>query len=146
MSKVLQFTSSSLKIISTIQEFFHRWSVSEEASLDGRPNLDLNETMEWLHSWGTCIRRSPAYYAQSNGRAEAGVKSLKRLLMGNTGSRGFINTDAVASALLEYRNTPLRGVDKSPAQLALGRQLRDTIPLPRQRYKVSSHSEQYIKE
>ena len=57
--------------------------------------------------------------------------------MGNTGTNGTINTDAVAHALLQYRNTPLREVNKSPAELALGRQLRDTIPLPRHRYKVS---------
>ena len=59
--------------------------------------------------------------------------------MGNTGCKGTISTDAVAQALLQYRNTPLRDVNKSPAELALGRQLRDTIPLPRHRYKVSPH-------
>ena len=137
---------NSTRIISTMREFFHRWGVAEEASLDGGPNLDSHEIKEWLRSWGTRIRRSSAYYAQSNGRAEAGVKSLKRLLMGNTGSKGSINNDAVASALLQYRNTPLREINKSPAQLALGRQLRDTIPLPKQRYKVSPHWAQYLRE
>ena len=128
---------NSSKIIATIREFFHRWGVAEEASLDGGPNLDSHEIKNWLRSWGTDIRRSSAYYAHSNGRAEAGVKSLKRLLMGNTGSKGSINTDSIAQALLQYRNTPLRGIEKSPAELALGRQLRDTIPLPRNRYRVS---------
>ena len=135
---------TSSRVIATIREFFHRWGVAEEASLDGGPNLDSSEIKNWLRSWGTRIRKSSAYYAQSNGRAEAGVKSLKRLLMGNTGSRGSINTDAVAQALLQYRNTPLRGVDKSPAELALGRQLRDTLPLPRSRYKISPHWAQYL--
>ena len=131
-------------LIMLIREFFHRWGVTEEASLDGGPNLESYEIKEWLRSWGTNIRRSSAYYSQSNGRAEVGVKSLKRLLMGNTGRKGSINTDAVANALLQYRNTPLRGINKSPAQLALGRQLRDTMPLPRQRYKVSPHWAQYL--
>ena len=128
---------SSSHIITTFREFFHRWGVSEEISLDGGPNLDSAETTKWLESWGTNIRQSSAYYPQSNGRAEAGVKSLKHLLRGNTGHKGSINTDSVARALLQYRNTPLRGVGKSPAELALGRPLRDTIPLPRERYKVS---------
>ena len=99
----------------------------------------------WLANWGTDIRQSSAYYPQSNGRAEAAVKSLKRLLRGNTGHNGNINTDAVARALLQYRNTPLRGVDKSPAELAVGRQLRDTLPLPRHRYKVSPHWAQHLR-
>ena len=59
---------------------------------------------------------------------------MKRLLQGNLGRRGSLNTDEVAAALLQYRNTPLREVNKSPAQLALGREMRDTIPLPRERY------------
>ena len=79
------------------------------------------------------IRPSSAYYPQSNGKAEAAVKTLKRLLQGNTGSRGSINTDSIAKALLQHRNTPLRDVGKSPAQLALSRDLRDTIPFYRKR-------------
>ena len=95
---------------------------------------------------GTSIRKSSAYYPQSNGRAEAGVKSLKRVLRGNTGRNGSINTDNVAKALLQYRNTPLREINKSPAELALGRQLRDTLPIPRERYKVHNHWAQYLRE
>ena len=128
-----------------MREFYHCWGVSEEVSLDGGPNLDSSEMKRWLKSWGTNIRTSAAYYPQSNGRAEAGVKSLKRLLRGNTGRNGSINTDSVARALLQYRNTPLRGVDKSPAELALGRQLRDTLPLPRDRYEVSNQWEHHLR-
>ena len=76
------------------------------------------------------------YYPQSNGRAEAAVKSIKRLINGNTGNRGSINTDQIAQALLQHCNTPLRDINLSPAQLALGRELRDTMPLPRNQYKV----------
>ena len=37
---------------------------------------------------------------------------------------------------MQYRNTPLRGSNKSPAELALGRKLKDTIHLPANRYTV----------
>ena len=96
------------------------------------------EIMEWFKKWSVKIRRSSAYYPQSNGRAEAGVKSMKRLLSGNVGSKGSIHTDRVAEALLQYRNTPLRGNKRSPAQLALGREIRDTIPLQQTRYKINA--------
>ena len=85
------------------------------------------------------MRTSSAYYPQSNGRAEAAVKSAKRLLKMNTGPGGSLDTDKVTAALLQYLNTPLRGIDKSPAQLAAGRQLRDGVPAMRQHYKVDQH-------
>ena len=39
-------------------------------------------------------------------------------------------------AILQYLNTPLRGTDKSPAQLATGRQLRDGVPTARSKLLV----------
>ena len=137
-------TVSSI-IINTFREYFHRWGVPEEVSLDGGPNVASNEISNWLEDWGVSVRRSSAYYPQSNGRAEAAVKSLKRLLMGNTGRNGSINTDQVAKALLQYRNTPLRGIDRSPAELALGRKLKDSIPLPRARYEVDPNWRKTLK-
>ena len=139
-------TATSAAIINIFREFFHRWGVPEELSLDGGPNLSSTEMTNWLKDWGVHIRVSSAYYPQSNGRAEAGVKSVKRLLIGNTDNRGTLNTDQVAHALSQYRNTPLRGINKSPAQLALGRQIRDTIPLPRYRYKVSNEWRHTLKD
>ena len=64
---------------------------------------------------GVEVRSSSAYFPQSNGRAEAGVKSMKRLLMGNLGPKGYIDNDRVAKALLQYRNTPFRVGSASPA-------------------------------
>ena len=70
------FTTSSI-IINTLREFFHHWGVAEQILLDGGPNLSSHETTTWINNWGVKIRPSSTYYPQSNGRAEAGVKSLK---------------------------------------------------------------------
>ena len=129
-------STTSAAIVNVLREFFHRWGVPEEISLDGATNYTSKETTDWLEKWEVQIRLSSAYYPQSNGRAEVGVKSLKRLLDGNLGPRGSINCDKTAQALMRYRNTPLRDVDKSPAELALGRPIRDTLPLPRERYRI----------
>ena len=139
-------STASSNIINTLRECFHRWGVAEEISLDGGKNLQSNETQNWLKAWGVRVRLSSAYYPQSNGRAEAAVKSLNRLLQGNTGKRGSINTDDVAQALLQYRNTPLREINKSPAELALGRTLRDSIPLPQSRYRVDPQWAQNLQQ
>ncbi len=92
------------------------------------------------------MRVSSAYYPQSNGRAESAVKTAKRILMGNTGPGGSLNTDKVSMALLQYHNTPLRDINKSPAQLATGRQLRDGVPAHMQHYKVTIHWQRYLRD
>lgn len=57
----------------------------------------------------------------------------------NTGVGGSLDTDKFSVVLLQYLNTPLRDVNKSPAQLATGRQLHDGVPAYRQYYKVDEH-------
>ncbi len=144
----LAFFPSSTKssvILATLREFFHRWGVPEELSLDGATNLSSAEFKAFLQRWCVHKRLSAAHYPQSNGRAEAAVKSMKRLIKGHTGPGGSITTDEIALGLLQYRNTPIDG-GKSPAQLALGRELRDGIPLPRNRYCISHHWKQFLRQ
>ena len=138
-------TSKSSDVLAALREFFHRWGVPEEIALDGASNLSSKELTEFLQRWGVRRRLSSAYFPQSNGRAEAAVKSMKRLIQGHTGPRGSINTDEIALGLLQYRNTPIEG-GKSPAQLALGRELKDTMPLPRQRYHVNYQWKKLLKQ
>ena len=54
---------------------------------------------------GASVTASSAYYPQSNGQAERGVKTSKRILKNNSSSDGTINNDQVSHALLEYCNT-----------------------------------------
>lgn len=102
-------------------------------------SLDSEEMRAFYRRWGISVRTSSAQYPQSNGRAEAAVKSAKRLLRGNVGPGGQLHTSKVTQAVLQYLNSPLRDGDRSPAQLAAGRQLRDGVPAPRQQYLVRSH-------
>ena len=72
------------------------------------------------------ITSSPTY-PQSNGKAEAAVKSMKKLIAGAWTERQ-IDHSKLAWALLQYRNTPSQHDGMSPAQRLLGRPLQDTIP------------------
>ena len=146
--EVAHFPSSvkSRDVIKILREFFQRFGIPEEISLDGGPNLDSRETLGFLQTWGVTRRLSSAYYAQSNGRAEAAVKTAKRILTGNTGPRGTLDNDAASKALMQYRNTPIKGVGASPAQLLLGRSIRDSIPQPPSSYKVSSKWQQTLRQ
>ena len=132
--------------MSTLRAFFHRWGIPEEIAVDGASNLSSSEFTDFLRRWSVHRRLSSAYFPQSNGRAEAAVKSMKWLIRGHTGARGSLDTDAITLALLQYRNTPLQNAGgKSPAQLALGRELKDSIPLPKHRYLISHHWKDYLR-
>ena len=56
--------------------------------------------------------------------------TVKRALRDNTGPDGQLDSDKFARALLLLRNTPDRETGKSPAELLLGRRLRDALPHP----------------
>ena len=140
-------STKSSEIIHILRELFQRFGVPEEISLDGGSNLKSQETRSFLKSWGvTHVRLASAYYLQSNGRAEAAVRTAKRITKGNTGHRGNLNTDAVSKALMQYRNTPIKGAGASPAQLMLGRNIRDSVPQPKSAYKVSSEWEKMLRQ
>ena len=139
-------SSASQEIINLLREFFHRFGIPEEISMDGGPNLDSKAVLSFLSAWGVRRRLSSAYYPQSNGRAEAAVKTAKRIISGNTGTKGNINTDKIARALLQYRNTPIKGTDTSPAHLTLGRNLRDFVPQPPSGYKISNKWKHYLRK
>ena len=74
------------------------------------------------------------------------MKTAKRILMDNTGPGGSLNTDKVSMALLQYLNNPLRDINKSPAQLATGRQLRDGVPALKQHYRVNIHWQKSLRD
>ena len=113
--------ATSGKLATQFRKYFERWGAPEEISVDGGTNLTSEEMSAFFKRWGVKMRISSAYYPNSNGRAEVEVKSAKRLLRMNTGAGGSLDTDMIATALLQYLNTPLRDINKSHAQLAMGR-------------------------
>ena len=89
------------------------------------------ETQKFLADYGVKHRLSSVAFAQSNKRAELGIKSMKRLIRENTNRDGSLTNDK----FLQARNTPDRDTHRSPAQVIFGRNLRDFLPSPQTRYK-----------
>jgi hypothetical protein len=105
------------------------YGVPEELASDGGPPFNSHDHKQFLKSWGVELRISSAYFPQSNGRAEAAVKSAKRILLGNINPvTGALDTDAAARALMTHRNTPTQESGISPAIMLFGRNLRDHLP------------------
>ena len=56
------------------------------------------------------------------------MKVAKRIIFGNSDPNGDIENDLISRSLLQYRNTPLQGLNMSPAQILYGRNLKDCMP------------------
>ena len=122
--------SGTAGLIATMKETFMAFGVPVEVANDGGPEYSGLEFGKFLERWGVRLRMSSAYHAQSNGRAEVAVKTVKRALRDNVGTDGKLDRDTFARALLLLRNTPDRDTGVSPAELLFGRRLRDALPQP----------------
>ena len=88
---------------------------------------------EFATQWGfTHITSSPTY-PQSNGKVEATVKSMKKLIRTAWTGRS-LDEDKLTRALLQYRNTPSRRDGISPAQKLFGHPIQDTLPAHRRAF------------
>ena len=78
-------SSTSSRLKSTFRRWFRRISILEILSCDGGTNFVSEETKNFLSAWCIQLCVSSTHYPQSNRHAEAVIKSVKRLLRGNTG-------------------------------------------------------------
>ena len=81
------------------------------------------EFKDFAHEWGIKPTTSSPTYAQSNSQAERCVQTLKGLLKkaDEEGRDAYI-------ALLEYRNTPISGLQYRPSQMLMSILLRSKLP------------------
>ena len=117
--------SGARGLVKCLRQWFRTFGVPKQLSSDGGPEFRADITAEFLRTWGISHRVSSAYHAQSNGRAEVAVKSVKHLMRSNLGPGGTLNTDSFLRAMLQFRNTPDPDCKLSPAQILFGRPLRD---------------------
>lgn len=115
-------------LINALKDTINIFGVPEELSSDGGTEFTAALTKKALKEWGTHHRISSVAHARSNGRAEVAVKSMKRLLMDNTGTSGSLNNDEFLKAILQYRNTPDTATGISPAMYIFHRPIRDFLP------------------
>ena len=144
--EVYRMDGKTMSLIKTLRNLFAQMGVPEELATDGGTSFTSYETQQFLKQWGIRHRLSAAHYAQSNGRAEAAVKTAKRLLCNNTERGGMIDTEGVAKALLQYRNTPLLGIGHSPAQMLFGRTLKDALPTSPEKLRCEAWTTDYHKK
>ena len=72
--------ANSMNLINISRDIFCSYGVPEEVSSDGGPQFSSHAFQTFLKTWGIDHRLSSVSYPQSNGRAEMGVKTAKRML------------------------------------------------------------------
>ena len=91
---------------------------------------------QFLQDWGIAHCLSLTGYPQSNGHAELGVKTSKRIIFDNTNQEVSLNNDNAARAILQHQNTPIQDLGLSLSQIIFHRQLHDYTCSHPEHYKL----------
>ena len=131
--EVIPMTStSSLKTIEVLRSLFARFGLPEEVVSDNGPQLSSEEFAQFLKQNGVKFTRVPPYHPASNGAAERSVQTTKVVLAKqvlDVKTSKLSLQHRLANFLIMYRSTPHTVTGQSPAQLFLGRQIRNCFTL-----------------
>ena len=116
---------TSRQVIRAFLRIFSGVGIPREVSTDGGLQFASAEMQSFFEKHGIKWRCSSPEHPESNGSAEAAVKSLKNLL--KRLSTTDCGSEEFCLALLELQNTPGKG-GVSPAQLVFGHGQRTGIP------------------
>ena len=117
----------AMKLSASLRDHFCRTAVPDLIWSDGGPQFTSQHLATFLRDWGVSHEVSSPHYPQSNGKAEARVKSMKKLISAAWTGRS-VDWTKLSRALLQYRNTPTRKDGISPAQKLFGHPVQDTLP------------------
>ena len=122
--EVLQVNGKTADMtITKIKSTFARHGIPNTVVADNMP-FGSRAFQQFAKEWGFSIVISSPTYAQSNGLAERNVQTIKRLL-----KKAHEEGKDEMIALLKLRNTPITGLQESPAQLLMSRRLRSNLPM-----------------
>ena len=126
--QVYRGNGGSSNLITLLGDLFHSFGIPESMTSDGGSPYIAGDTKEFLRKLGVKHRVSSVGFPHSNPKAEKSVGAAKRLLRDAVRPSGDIDTTRLVKGLLQLRNTPDQDTGLSPAQLLLGRNLRDFLP------------------
>ena len=115
-------------LVNTLGQVFASFGVPETITTDGGPQYMAKQKQQFLTKHGVTHRLTSVAFPHSNLKAERTVSIAKRLCRDAITSMGEFNHTSLTRGLLNLRNTPNPDIGLSPAELLLGRQLRDFLP------------------
>ena len=114
---------TSGEVIKKVKSLCARYGIPKVLVSDNGPQFASHDFKNFTHGWNISHHTSSPRYPQSNGKAEAAVKTIKHMMIKAVQNR----TDPYL-ALLELRNTPRQDSGVSPASLVFGHDTRSLIP------------------
>jgi len=121
--EVIQMNSKTAQAtIVKLNTIFARFGIPQTVIADNMP-FHSKEFKSFADSWNFQIVTSSPAYPRSNGLVERNVQTVKRLF-----KKAQDEGKDIEMAILEFRNTPITGLDESPAQLLMSRHLRSHLP------------------
>ena len=115
--------SNTIKVVSLLKEMFLEDGIPEVLCSDNCPQYASAQFTEFCTSWGITHETSSPHYLQSNGFAEAFIKSVKHAL--KHAKYSGANPQLILLALWA---TPINAKLPSSAELLYQHQIRTTIP------------------
>ena len=128
-------STTTPRLTAALRAHFCRTGVPDKIWSDQGPQFSSLLFREFAKQWGFQHITSSPRYPQSNGKAEATVKSMKKLIRTAWSGRS-LNEDKLTRSLLQYRNTPSRRDGVSPAQKLFGHPIQDTLPAHRRAFSA----------
>ena len=112
--------ASNKSVIGALKDQICRHGISEQLHTDNGPQFMSQDFAAFSKSYGIKHTTSSLGFLQSNGEAERAVQTVNKC---------WCKSEDKALALLDYRTTPLESCGLSPAQMSIGQQPRNKIPM-----------------
>ena len=93
-------------LVSHLRNVFAVTGVPNSLKTDGGPQFTARHTRDFLHRWGVTHQVSSPHYPQSNGHAEAAVKTVKRLVQKCTHEGHLDEEEYVKRIARDPKHTP----------------------------------------
>ena len=114
-------------LVTVLRELFTKTAVPDPFGLMEDHSSPPEHSKTLQHNGSSNIKRPPPHYPQSNGKAEATVKLMKKIIHTVWYGR-FLDGDKLCKALLQYCNTSLSCDGLPLAQKLYGHPVQDTLP------------------
>ena len=118
--------TSANRLINSCRSLFATMGSPEGFWSDNQPFKSAS-FQDFLAKFKVSWHSSSPHYPQSNGRAEAEIKQIKKLISGSK-TDGRTDPDKLAQAMMLFRNAPRCGGGPSPAESVFNRPIRDSLP------------------
>ncbi|XP_054709030.1 uncharacterized protein K02A2.6-like [Uloborus diversus] len=127
--------TTSTTVIGKVKHHFARYGIPEIVVTGNDSQLKSSEFDKFCEAWDIKHKQTSPYNSKSNGQVESAVKIVKRIM-----KRSLFAKEDPYLGLLNYRNTPIENISKSPAQLLLGKRTRTLVPTTNNLFKPSFNS------